>query len=116
MGYFSTARTGLTEKYYQATSYTTVGLASGGVYLDSEKSKKSSFVSTLKEFVVTLIGDDLSKQGKSLQALKSNKSKSIKGMVDEVISRDIEEHVSSSKGVKSLPRKSRVTSKSQIEI
>ncbi len=33
-GYFSVTRTGLTKEYYQNTSYTTVGLASGGVYLD----------------------------------------------------------------------------------
>jgi hypothetical protein len=93
VGYFSTSRTGLTEKYYQNTSYTTVGLASGGVYLDSAKSKNPMFLSAVKEFITTLIGEDLSKQEKSVQAI-SGKPKSLKGMVDEVVSHGVEGYVS----------------------
>jgi len=110
VGYFSTSRTGLTEKYYQNTSYTTVGLASGGVYLDSAKSKNPVFLSAVKEFIMTLIGEDPSKQEKSVQAI-SDKPKSLKGMVGEVVPQGVEEHVSSKSGIK--PPKQRSTTINQ---
>ena len=114
VGYFSTSRTGLTEKYYQNTNYTTVGFASGGVYLDSAKSKNPTFLSAVKEFITTLIGEDLSKQEKSVQAI-SGKPKSLKVMVGEVVPPDVEGHVSSRNGI-NPPKQRSDNSKQQINL
>jgi len=43
-GYLSTSRTGLTELYYNNSSYTTAGYASGGIYLDENKMAETKFI------------------------------------------------------------------------
>ncbi len=73
------------------------------------------FLSAVKEFITTLIGEDLSKQEKSVQAI-SGKPKSLKGMVDEVVSHGVEGCVSNEHG-RNPPTKHRsTTSKQQIDL
>jgi len=110
-GYFSVTRTGLTKEYYQNTKYTTVGLASGGIYLDPARSKDPNFLSAVKEFIVGLIGSDIAKKEKSLQP--ETTAEKIKKMVDEVVNPSVEEHVSGKRSSQIFTPKSRSSSQSQ---
>ncbi len=60
-GYFSTTRTGLTELYYKNSSSTTVGLISGGIYLDKKTILSSTFKLDLKSHINEQIGEELQK-------------------------------------------------------
>ncbi|MBY0533710.1 MAG: pentapeptide repeat-containing protein [Rickettsiaceae bacterium] len=60
-GYFSTTRTGLTELYYKNSTSTTVGLVSGGIYLDKQTILGSPFKSNLKSHINDQIGEELEK-------------------------------------------------------
>lgn len=60
-GYFSTTRTGLTELYYKNSSSTTVGLVSGGIYLDKQTIQGTAFKLSLKSHINDQIGGELKK-------------------------------------------------------
>lgn len=112
-GYFSVTRTGLTKEYYQNTSYTTVGLASGGIYLDPARAKDPNFLSVVKEFIAGLVGSDIAKKEKSLQP-EITAGKNLKKLVGEVVSSSVEEHVSGKRSSQIFSPKSRSSSQSQI--
>jgi hypothetical protein len=79
------------------------------------KSKNPMFLSAVKEFITTLIGEDLSKQEKSVQAI-SGKPKSLKGMVGEVVPTGVEGYVSSKDGRNPPTKQRSTTSKQQIKM
>jgi len=108
-GYFSVTRTGLTKEYYQNTSYTTVGLASGGIYLDPARAKNPNFLSVVKEFIAGLVGSDIAKKEKAVQT-----EKNLKKLVGEVVSSSVEEHVSGKRSSQIFTPKSRSSSQSPI--
>ncbi len=111
-GYFSTTRTGLTKEYYQNTSYTTVGLASGGIYLDPARSKDPIFLSVVKEFIVGLIGSDIAQKEKSLPPERT--ARNIKQLVGEVISPSVKGHVTDGRSSQTFPPKPSSSKQSQI--
>lgn len=112
-GYFSVTRTGLTKEYYQNTSYTTVGLASGGIYLDPSRSKDPNFLSVVKEFIAGLVGSDIAKKEKTVQP-EITTEKSLKKLVGAVVSSSVEEHVSSKGSSQTFSQKPRSSSQSQV--
>jgi hypothetical protein len=112
-GYFSVTRTGLTKEYYQNTSYTTVGLASGGIYLDSSRSKDPNFLSVVKEFIAGLVGSDIAKKEKTVQG-EITTEKSLKKLLVEVVSSSVEGHISSKGSSQTFSPKSRSSSQSQV--
>ena len=112
-GYFSVTRTGLTKEYYQNTSYTTVGLASGGIYLDPSRSKDPNFLSVVKEFIAGLVGSDIAKKEKTVQG-EITTEKSLKKLVVEVVSSSVEGHISSKGSSQTFSQKPRSSSQSQV--
>ena len=111
-GYFSVTRTGLTKEYYQNTKYTTVGLASGGIYLDPARSKDPNFFSAVKEFIVGLTGNDIVKKEKSLQP--ETTAERIKKMVGEVVNSSVEEHISNKSSSQTFAPPSRSSRTSEL--
>jgi hypothetical protein len=112
-GYFSVTRTGLTKEYYQNTSYTTVGLASGGIYLDPSRSKDPNFLSVVKEFIAGLVGSDIAKKEKTVQG-EITTEKSLKELVGAVVSSSVEGHISSKGSSQTFSQKPRSSSQSQV--
>jgi hypothetical protein len=112
-GYFSVTRTGLTKEYYQNTSYTTVGLASGGIYLDPSRSKDPNFLSVVKEFIAGLVGSDIAKKEKTVQG-EITTEKSLKKLVGAVVSSSVEGHISSKGSSQTFSQKPRSSSQSQV--
>ncbi len=61
-GYLATTRTGLTDLYYNNSSYTTAGLATGGIYLNKQKINDKEFAIKIQNHIVNEIGADIKKK------------------------------------------------------
>jgi hypothetical protein len=62
-GYLSTSGDGLSLLYYKNSSYTTAGLTTGGVYLDSKKIQAKEFAVNLKSHIEKDVGKEMKKKG-----------------------------------------------------
>jgi len=106
-------RVSYTKEYYQNTRYTTVGLASGGIYLDPSRSKDPNFLSVVKEFIAGLVGSDIAKKEKTVQG-EITTEKSLKKLVGAVVSSSVEGHISSKGSSQTFSPKPRSSNQSQV--